>query len=117
MTAAQGWRQFTGSRFLLLPATVMALVLGSCSRSNVNADGAKLQSDRIVLRGAGATFPSSLLHQWFASYPSEQRLVQIEYSPVGSGQGVRRFGSKNLAEHERADFGMTDSPLPDGEPL
>jgi phosphate transport system substrate-binding protein len=113
--AVRGKRQFAGWRFLPVLAAAMSLALGSCSGSSVNATEAGFPPGNIVLRGAGATFPSSLYSQWFTTYHDEYPSVYIEYSSVGSGEGVRRFIGKNLTENETVDFAASDSAMQDGE--
>src|SRR5262249_16671995 len=45
---------------------------------------------RIVLRGAGATFPAPLYEKWIQTYCREHPEVAITYEAVGSGEGQRR---------------------------
>src|SRR5882672_10122681 len=61
-----------------------------------------------LLKGAGATFPSPLYKQWFASYGSAHPGMSIAYDSVGSGEGVRRFIGKNVTPEEAVDFGASD---------
>ncbi len=65
---------------------------------------AKLPSGKIVLTGAGATFPSILYNHWIVAYQNRTPKVMIEYNPVGSGEGVRRFIGKNITEKEIGRF-------------
>lgn len=37
----------------------------------------------------------------------------IKYSPVGSGEGIRRFVGKDVAAEERVDFGASDAAMSD----
>jgi phosphate transport system substrate-binding protein len=69
----------------------------------------------VLLLGAGATFPSPLYKEWFAAYQTDHPKMKIVYSPVGSGEGVRRFLGKNLREEDRIDFGASDAALRDDE--
>jgi phosphate transport system substrate-binding protein len=69
--------------------------------------------DGILLRGAGATFPSLLYKQWFATYQNEHPQTAISYDAVGSGEGVRRFIGSNVKESERVDFGASDAAMTD----
>jgi phosphate transport system substrate-binding protein len=69
----------------------------------------------LVLRGAGATFPSPLYEQWFATYHAAHPSLAIEYEAVGSGEGVRRFIGENVTEAERLDFGASDAAMTDQE--
>ena len=75
----------------------------------------KIPPGTIVLTGAGATFPSILYNHWIVAYHIRNRKVIIEYSPVGSGEGVRRFIGKNITEKESVDFGASDTAMSDTE--
>jgi len=57
-----------------------------------------------VLKGAGATFPNPVYAKWFANYRRENPGVEINYSPVGSQEGVRQLLAGEL------DFAASDSP-------
>jgi phosphate transport system substrate-binding protein len=70
---------------------------------------------KIVLTGAGATFPSILYNHWIIAYHNRNPKVMIEYSPVGSGEGVRRFIGKNITAKEMIDFGASDTAMSDAE--
>lgn len=62
---------------------------------------------RIVLQGAGATFPAPLYKKWIAEYGKLDPKVVIDYRDVGSGEGTRRFLDRAV------DFGASDSALSD----
>jgi phosphate transport system substrate-binding protein len=62
---------------------------------------------KVLLRGAGATFPAPLYEKWIQAYRKRIPEVAITYDAVGSGEGQRRF----LAE--AIDFGASDSGLSD----
>jgi phosphate transport system substrate-binding protein len=65
------------------------------------------QSQKVVLQGAGATFPAPLYKKWIGVYTAQNPNVSIDYRDVGSGEGVRRF----LAQ--AVDFGASDGALTD----
>jgi phosphate transport system substrate-binding protein len=67
----------------------------------------------LLLKGAGATFPSLLYKQWFATYESSHPRTAVSYEAVGSGEGVRRFIGRNITDNERIDFGASDSAMTD----
>ena len=69
----------------------------------------------ILLTGAGATFPAILYNRWIVAYHNSNPKIIIEYSPVGSGEGVRRFIGKNITEKETVDFGASDTAMSDME--
>ncbi len=59
-----------------------------------------------TLHGAGATFPAPFINATIQYYQAHIRTnVQIDYSAVGSGQGVTSFTDKVV------DFAGTDAPL------
>lgn len=65
---------------------------------------AMLPQPKIVLRGAGATFPSPVYEKWFTNYRRSNPSVQIDYQPVGSEAGVRKLLAGDV------DFAASDSP-------
>ena len=68
----------------LLPALVAICCVGSGCSSPV---------DEITLQGSGATFPAPLYKRWFIEYYKEHPEVRVNYSPIGSGAGIRQFTS------------------------
>jgi len=62
----------------------------------------------LTLNGAGATFPYPIYSKWFSVYKQEKG-VQINYSPIGSGGGIRQFMAGVV------DFGGTDAYMTDEE--
>jgi phosphate transport system substrate-binding protein len=67
----------------------------------------------ILLRGAGATFPSVLYKKWFAEYQGAHPDVAIAYDAVGSGEGVQRFIAAGRQQAEAVDFGASDAAMTD----
>jgi phosphate transport system substrate-binding protein len=102
----------------LVPALALIAfvsLLGGCARPTTNAAEPRLPAGSILLTGAGATFPSPLYNRWFATYHQEYPQTYIKYSPVGSGEGVRRFIGKNISAEEGVDFGASDAATQDVE--
>jgi phosphate transport system substrate-binding protein len=64
----------------------------------------------IDLQGAGGTFPAPIYQKWFETFTRTRPEIKIQYSAVGSEQGIQRL----LAGH--VDFGASDMPL-SGEQL
>jgi len=89
-------------------------ILAGCSRSEPEVQ-AKLSPETNVLAGAGATFPSVLYNRWFAAYHDSHPKIVIKYAAVGSGEGIRRFIGKNLADEEKIDFAASDAAMSDTE--
>src|SRR6516162_7491350 len=98
----------------ILAFGVLAACLGGCSASS-RVDAAAIQAPPggVLLRGAGATFPSPLYNRWFAEYQATHRDVAITYDAVGSGEGVRRFIGNGVKEPEAVDFGASDAAMTD----
>ncbi len=67
-------------------------------------------TETVILNGAGATFPQPFLNATITTYTTQIRTnLQINYQPVGSGQGIQSFTSKTV------DFGCSDAPLTDSQ--
>ncbi|MDG4596560.1 MAG: phosphate ABC transporter substrate-binding protein PstS [Candidatus Contendobacter sp.] len=64
-------------------------------------------SERVALRGAGATFPAPLYLKWIDVYTKANPNVAIEYQAVGSGEGTKLFLENAV------DFGASDAALTD----
>ena len=62
---------------------------------------------KIVLQGAGATFPAPLYKKWIGVFTAQNPDVAVEYKDVGSGEGVQRFLARTV------DFGASDGALTD----
>ncbi len=58
-----------------------------------------------TLNGAGASFPYPIYSKWFAEYQKDQKDVQFNYRPIGSGGGIRQLIAGTV------DFGASDVPL------
>jgi phosphate transport system substrate-binding protein len=69
--------------------------------------GAAQTGTRVLLQGAGATFPAPLYKKWISTYAAQHPDVAIDYKDVGSGEGVRRFLAAAV------DFGASDSAMSD----
>src|SRR5262245_53791608 len=93
---------------------VLFVALGLSSGCSTDRDArSKVPPGKIVLTGAGATFPSILYNHWIVAYHNRNPKVIIEYHAVGSGEGVRRFVGKNITEKESIDFGASDTAMSD----
>jgi phosphate transport system substrate-binding protein len=80
-------------------AVTFALALG----------GAALAADKMLITGAGATFPFPIYSKWFSDYNKLHPEVQINYQSIGSGGGIKQITEKTV------DFGASDAPLTDEE--
>ena len=104
----------------LLAAVPLAAGLSGCGAGAVpRRDADQVRPDvpagAMLLQGAGATFPSILYMQWFARYQSDHPDQVIAYAAVGSGEGVRRFIGRDVADDERVDFGASDAAMTDDD--
>jgi phosphate transport system substrate-binding protein len=91
----------------------LTAVLCGCGTSQEADAEAKVPSGGVLLRGAGATFPSLLYKKWFAEYEAAHPDVTITYDAVGSGEGVRRFIGRSVQDVEKVDFGASDAAMTD----
>src|SRR5712671_3202390 len=73
------------------------------------AGSAALAADKILITGAGATFPFPLYSKWFSDYNKMHPTVQINYQSIGSGGGIKQTTEKTI------DFGASDAPMSDEE--
>src|SRR5437588_6671194 len=70
---------------------------------------AALAADKMLITGAGATFPYPLYSKWFSDYNKLHPEVQINYQSIGSGGGIKQITEKTV------DFGASDAPMSDQE--
>jgi phosphate transport system substrate-binding protein len=99
------------SKWMLGVAFLAALLCGC--RSSDRADRTVQPAHGLLLRGAGATFPSLLYKKWFAEYQAAHPELTISYDTVGSGEGVRRFIGKNIKPEETVDFAASGAAMTD----
>lgn len=62
---------------------------------------------KVVVRGAGATFPAPLYEKWIAAFRQQNPDLAVTYDAVGSGEGQKRFLANAV------DFGASDAALSD----
>ncbi|GAB1344817.1 phosphate ABC transporter substrate-binding protein PstS [Gemmatimonas sp.] len=102
--------QALGHRLAPRVALASLLLLAACGPRDRSADGAgdsaSVASASVDLNGVGATLPYPLYARWFNDYAAE-RGVRINYRSEGSKQGIAAAVTGN------ADFGATDSSVPD----
>jgi len=70
---------------------------------------ASLAAGKMLITGAGATFPFPLYSKWFSDYNKMHPDVQINYQSIGSGGGIKQITEKTV------DFGASDAPMTDEE--
>ena len=62
---------------------------------------------RLLINGAGATFPVPIYTKWFATYVTVDPTVRFNYQPIGSGAGIQQI------QNQTVDFGGSDAPMSD----
>jgi phosphate transport system substrate-binding protein len=63
---------------LLLPVLVLAAL-------------PSFAAGKLLINGAGATFPFPLYSKWFSAYNKMHPDVQINYQSIGSGGGIKQI--------------------------
>ena len=62
---------------------------------------------KVLINGAGATFPNVIYAKWFEEFPKKYADAQINYQSLGSGAGIRQLTEGTV------DFGASDMPMTD----
>ena len=85
----------------------MRYLLSICALffASLNAQAA----NRVVVSGAGATFPAPIYMKWFNEYNKANPAIEINYQSIGSGGGIKNLIAKTV------DFGASDAPMSDKE--
>jgi phosphate transport system substrate-binding protein len=84
-------------------ATACLLLLAAAAPA-VGQTGA---SGKVLLQGAGATFPAPLYKKWIGVFTAQNPDVAVAYQEVGSGEGIQRFIAHTV------DFGASDGAMTD----
>jgi phosphate transport system substrate-binding protein len=87
---------------MIIMSIVAGLLLGIIIPSSIFSVHAQ---NKIIINGAGATFPFPLIDTWRVDYKTIKPDVDINYQSIGSGGGIKQFTAKTV------DFGATDAPL------
>ncbi|MEK7356178.1 MAG: phosphate ABC transporter substrate-binding protein PstS [Bdellovibrionota bacterium] len=88
-------------RVLKAMLTMAAFVMGFCIQAHAE--------DKILINGAGATFPAPIYSKWFQEYNKSNPKIEINYQSIGSGGGIKQLTAKTV------DFGASDAPMSDTE--
>lgn len=88
---------------LRLFSLIVSIVTASLLSISVHA------SDKVLINGAGATFPAPIYTKWFQDYNKVHPGVEINYQAIGSGGGIKQLTEKTV------DFGASDAPMTDDE--
>src|SRR5579862_4854977 len=68
--------------------------------------------DDITLQGSGATFPAPLYKRWFLEYYRQHPETRVNYTPIGSGAGIRQFSNpRGLVTFGASDAGMSGKEI------
>jgi phosphate transport system substrate-binding protein len=65
--------------------------------------------NKLLINGAGATFPNPIYSKWFSEYGKKSTGVEINYQSVGSGAGIKQVTDGTV------DFGASDGPMNDDQ--
>lgn len=95
-------RCFDMQKNMIIAGIITGMLLGLIIPSSMLSVHAQ---SRIVINGAGATFPFPLIDTWRVDYKTVKPDVDINYQSIGSGGGVKQFMAKTV------DFGASDAPL------
>ena len=86
----------------VLPILFLVLFSSAC----IGENGEKKGEERIVINGAGASFPYPLIAKWAEEYKKVSRgRVIVNYQSIGSGGGIRQMIERSI------DFGASDVPM------
>jgi phosphate transport system substrate-binding protein len=72
--------------------------------------GCVSHGEDVSLEGSGATFPAPIYKRWFLDYYQKNPAVRVNYSPIGSGAGIRQFTS-GLVMFGASDAGMSKKEI------
>jgi phosphate transport system substrate-binding protein len=82
----------------------------TCMLSLVLAlSGMLLAQNRLLINGAGATFPYPMYSKWFDEFHKKFGNAEINYQSIGSGGGIKQVTEGTV------DFGASDGPMNDDQ--
>jgi ABC-type phosphate transport system substrate-binding protein len=103
LTDGQGQSESLG--YIPLPTKVADKVKEALGNIKVEGSGKSDPGEKMLLQGAGASFPAPLYSKWFKEYTAAHPEVQVDYQSVGSGAGVKAVIDKTV------DFGASDAAM------
>ncbi len=80
-----------------------ALLASACGNSENKPAG------KLLINGAGATFPAPIYQKWTSEYEKVDPSVQFNYQAIGSGGGQKQILAGTV------DFGASDGPMSDAD--
>lgn len=81
----------------------------TCAVATGLASTAFASGEKVLINGAGATFPAPIYTKWFQDYNKSNPTIEINYQSIGSGGGIKQLTAKTV------DFGASDAPMSDEE--
>src|ERR1700736_1663075 len=86
----------------------LAVLLAACAKSEAPPAASNVSAgQKIMINGAGATFPNPIYSKWFSDYKKLHPEVEINYQSIGSGGGIKQLIAQTVF------FGATDGPMTD----
>ena len=64
-----------------------------------------IHAQKVLINGAGATFPYPMYSKWFDEYQKKNPGSQFNYQSIGSGGGIKQVTEGTV------DFGASDGPM------
>jgi phosphate transport system substrate-binding protein len=100
-----------GKRLVMVLVLSAALITAGCAGGKESAPPGSGtgtgEPQKVVLNGAGASFPFPIYSLWFTEYNKLHPNIQINYQSIGSGGGQKAIIEKTV------DFGASDAPMTD----
>lgn len=93
-----------------IAATVVLSPLLGTAPTGTPANAQTPAASRVVLNGAGATFPAPLYARYFQTFGQQNPNIQVNYQAVGSGAGIRQVIAGTVA-FGGSDAAMTDEQI------
>jgi phosphate transport system substrate-binding protein len=94
-----------------LRLVLLAILIAACAKQETTTGGGTATNAgspvKLVINGAGASFPNPLYSKWFAEYQKKHPNILINYQSIGSGGGIKQMIAQTVF------FGATDGPMTD----
>jgi phosphate transport system substrate-binding protein len=85
------------------------LIVGAICCGPIGCSG---NPNDVTVQGSGATFPAPLYKRWFLEYYHKHPEVRVNYTPIGSGAGIRQFSNeRGLVIFGASDAGMSKKEI------
>ncbi len=105
-------------QIVTLCLALAGLLAGACKEERAHDGNPEIQAwnaptsttpSKVVVEGAGSTFIYPLMSRWSAEYAKSAPLVDVDYQPLGSHEGVIQLRDQTV------NFAATDAPMNDDE--